>query len=181
MVAPCIGVISSCYETDPRLHTTLYWYLCGQVRCGGKRWRSTSPRPPCDETASVSVGPSPRQTPGPPCPYPSDSPPPDATTKHAVGPSTCSTPSDHDKTKTDGRDPPQAIHVWTCRDKKRHRLDIRLKKLSIALKCTLLPIYHSLRGKTVGSCAQNSPFIHFLSFLWVHILSIQRFLSHYAL
>ena len=73
------------------------------------------------------------------------------------------------------------IHVWTCRDKKRHRLDIRLKKLSIALKCTLLPIYHSLRGKTVGSCAQNSPFIHFLSFLWVHILSIQRFLSHYAL
>ena len=39
------------------------------------RWSSASPRPPCDGTPSSSVWPSPRQTPGPSCPYPSDRPP----------------------------------------------------------------------------------------------------------
>ena len=49
----------------------------GQVRYGGIRWSSASPpRPSCDGSRS-SVWPSPRQTPGPPCPYPSDSPPSD--------------------------------------------------------------------------------------------------------
>ena len=33
---------------------------------------SASPRPPCDGTPSSSVWPSPRQTPGPSCPYPPD-------------------------------------------------------------------------------------------------------------
>ena len=48
--------------------------LSGQVRYGGIRRSSASPRPPCDGTPSSSVWPSPRQTPGPPCPYPSDRP-----------------------------------------------------------------------------------------------------------
>ena len=47
----------------------------GQVRHEGIRRSSASPRPPCDGTTSASVWPSPRQTPGPPCPYPSDRPP----------------------------------------------------------------------------------------------------------
>ena len=53
----------------------------GQVRYEGIRRSSASPRPPCDGTHSASVGPSPRQTPGPSCPYPSDRTPPDATMK----------------------------------------------------------------------------------------------------
>ena len=39
------------------------------------RRSSALPRPPCDGTTSASVWPSPRQTPGPSCPYPSDRPP----------------------------------------------------------------------------------------------------------
>ena len=42
--------------------------------------------PPCDGTPWSSVWPSPRQTPGPPCPYPSDRPPPDATMKRVDAP-----------------------------------------------------------------------------------------------
>ena len=48
----------------------------GQVRNWGIRRSSASPRPPCAGTPSASVWPSPRQTPGPPCPYPSDRTPP---------------------------------------------------------------------------------------------------------
>ena len=44
----------------------------GRVRYGGIRRSSASPRPHCDGTPSSSVWPSPRQTPGPPCPHPSD-------------------------------------------------------------------------------------------------------------
>ena len=43
-----------------------------QVRSGMGTY--ASPRPPCDGTPSPSVWPSPRQTPGPPCAYPSDRP-----------------------------------------------------------------------------------------------------------
>ena len=49
--------------------------LLGQVRYGGIRRSSASPRPPCDGTPSASVWPSSRQTPCPSCPYPSDRPP----------------------------------------------------------------------------------------------------------
>ena len=49
----------------------------GQVSYGAIRRSSASPRPPCDGIPSASVWPSPRQTPGPPCPHPS----PYATTK----------------------------------------------------------------------------------------------------
>ena len=52
-----------------------------QVRCGGIQRSSASPRPPCDGTPSSSVWPSPRQTPVPSCPYPSDRTPSDATMK----------------------------------------------------------------------------------------------------
>ena len=40
----------------------------GEIRYGGIRQSSSSPRPPCDGTPSASVCPSPRQTPGPSCP-----------------------------------------------------------------------------------------------------------------
>ena len=51
------------------------YILLRQVRYGGVRRSSASPRPPCDGTPSSSVWPSPRQTPDPSCPYPSDRPP----------------------------------------------------------------------------------------------------------
>ena len=50
-------------------------YSPGQVRCGSIRPSSASPRPLCDGTPSSYVWPSPRQTPGSSCPYPSDRPP----------------------------------------------------------------------------------------------------------
>ena len=50
----------------------------GQVRYGGIRWIADASRPPCDGTISASVWPSPRQTPGLPCPYPLDRTPPEA-------------------------------------------------------------------------------------------------------
>ena len=40
----------------------------------------------CDGTPSAFVWPSPRQTPSPPCPYPSDRTPPDATMKRVDAP-----------------------------------------------------------------------------------------------
>ena len=49
---PCLGFSSTMY-----------------VRSG---MGNASPRPPCDGTPSDSVWPSPKQTPGPSCPYPSD-------------------------------------------------------------------------------------------------------------
>ena len=67
-------------------------------KCGEIRRSSASPRPPCDGISSVSeaeviplpsqidslsIWPSSRQTPDPPCPYPSDRTRPDAITKHA--------------------------------------------------------------------------------------------------
>ena len=48
---------------------------------GDIRRSSASPRPSCDGTSLASVWPSPRQTTGPSCPYPSDRTPPDATMK----------------------------------------------------------------------------------------------------
>ena len=47
-------------------------------------------------TPSASVWPSPRQTPGPPCPYTSDRTPPDATMKPVGGPSAWSSYSDRE-------------------------------------------------------------------------------------
>ena len=58
---------------------------------------------------SASVWPLPRQTPGPPCPYPSDRTPPYATMKRVGAPSAWSSPSDLDKKESDGRDPPQGV------------------------------------------------------------------------
>ena len=46
-------------------------------RYGGIRRSSASSRTTCDGTSSTSVWPSPRQTPGPPCPCPSGRPPSD--------------------------------------------------------------------------------------------------------
>ena len=57
-----------------------------QVRCGDIRRSSASPRPPCDGTLWASVWPSPSQTPGPPCPYPSNGTPPDANMKREGAP-----------------------------------------------------------------------------------------------
>ena len=71
----------------------------GQVRYGGIRRSSASP---CDGTPSVSVWPSPRQTPGPPCPYPSDRTPPDATMKPVDALPAWSCHSDLDKNPMDG-------------------------------------------------------------------------------
>ena len=58
----------------------------GQVRNGDIRRSSALSRPPCDDTPSTSVWPSPRQTPWPPCPYPSGRAPPDATLKPVDAP-----------------------------------------------------------------------------------------------
>ena len=59
----------------------------GQVRSGGIYRSSASPRPTCDCTPSASVWPSPRQTPGPPCPHPPDRTPADASMKRVGAPS----------------------------------------------------------------------------------------------
>ena len=76
---------------------------------GDTRRSSASPRPPCDGTPSASVWPSPRQTPGPSCPYPSEIRPPDATMKRVGAPSAWFSHSDLDKKESDGRDPPQGV------------------------------------------------------------------------
>ena len=76
---------------------------------------SASPRPPCDGTHSASVWPSPRQTPGPPCPYPSDRTSAGATTKPVdapsawFNPSAWTSPSDLDRKEPDEWDPPQGV------------------------------------------------------------------------
>ena len=70
----------------------------GQVRYGGIRRSNASPRPPCDGTPSASVWPSPRQTPGPPRPHPSDRTPPYATTKRVGAPLAWTSSSDLDNT-----------------------------------------------------------------------------------
>ena len=79
------------------------------VRYGGIRRSSASPRPPCNGTPSASVWPSPRQTPGPPCPHPTDRTPPDATIKRVGAPSAWTSPSDLDRKESDGRDSPQGV------------------------------------------------------------------------
>ena len=67
---------------------------------------SASSHPLCDGTLSASVWPSPRQTPDPLCPHPSDRTPPDATMKRVNAPSAWTSPSGLDKKESDGRDPP---------------------------------------------------------------------------
>ena len=67
--------------------------LC-QVRYGGIHRSSPSPRPPCNGIPSASVWPSPRRTPGPPCPYPSFRTPLDATMKPVDATSLWSSHSD---------------------------------------------------------------------------------------
>ena len=59
---------------------------------------SASPRPPCDGTPTASVWPSPRQTTGPPCPYPLGRTAPDAIMKPVDAPSSWFSPSDLDET-----------------------------------------------------------------------------------
>ena len=56
-------------------------------------------RPTCDCTPSASAWPSPRQSPGPSCPYPSDRTPPDATMKRVDASLAWSSPSDLDNKK----------------------------------------------------------------------------------
>ena len=71
--------------------------LAGQVSYGGIRRSSASPCPPRTSTTSVAVWPSPRQTPGRPCPYPSNMTQPDATMKRVDAPSSWTRPSDLDR------------------------------------------------------------------------------------
>ena len=58
-----------------------FYFYQGQLRYWGIRRSSASPRPHCDGTPAASVWPSPRQSPGPPCPHPSDRTPHEATQK----------------------------------------------------------------------------------------------------
>ena len=84
-----------------------------RVRYGGIRQSSASPRPFCDGAPSSSVWPSPRQTPGPSCPYSLDRTPPDANMKSVDAPSAWSSPSDVGKKESDGRDPyVHAAQFW---------------------------------------------------------------------
>ena len=62
-------VLSSRISTDPSFEIIK---VKGQVSYGSIRRNSALPRPPCDDTPSASVWPSPRRTPEPPCPYPND-------------------------------------------------------------------------------------------------------------
>ena len=66
--------------------THAFLIVLGQVRYEGIRRSSASPRPHCDGTSSSSVWPSPRQTPGLSCPYPTDRTAPDATMKRVDAP-----------------------------------------------------------------------------------------------
>ena len=94
-------VQQSCFYTSYWISgfNSQYW---GEVRYGGIRRSSASPRPPCDGTPSASVWPSPRQTPGPPCPYPSDRTPPDATMKRVEAPFAFSSHSDLERRAWNG-------------------------------------------------------------------------------
>ena len=84
------ALLDSCLERmlpPPEGHNILYsaWqflYRSGQVwgHTSEQVWEHT-PRSPCNCIHSASVCTLPRQTPGPPCPYPSDRTPPDATMK----------------------------------------------------------------------------------------------------
>ena len=73
----------------------------GQVRCGG---HTPSLHPPCGGTPSAPVWPSPRRTPGPSGPYPSDGTKPDVTTNQEGSPSAWFISSGYDMTESDGRD-----------------------------------------------------------------------------
>ena len=79
----------------------------------GQRWRHTPEQCVAASTSrrySFSLRlPSPRQTPGPQCPHPSDRTPPDANMKRVGAPSTWTSPSDLDKKESDGRHPPQGV------------------------------------------------------------------------
>ena len=78
---------------SPRTTTVSGIFLIHRSGMGEISRSSASPRPPCDGTPSASVWPSPGQTPGPSCPYPSDRTPPDATMKHVDAQSAWSSPS----------------------------------------------------------------------------------------
>ena len=83
-----------------------------EVRYGGIRRGSASPRPPCDGTPSASVSRwSILQADARPAmPYPSDGTPPDATMKRVGAPSAWTSPSDLDKKESDEWD------RWVCID-----------------------------------------------------------------
>ena len=87
----------------------LYW--SGQVRYGCIRRSIASSRPPCDGIPSASVWQSPRQAPGPPCPYPSDRTPPDAIMKRVGAPSAWTSPSDLDKKEIEMEEHSETKHT----------------------------------------------------------------------
>ena len=87
--------------------------LRSQVRYGSIHRKL--PRTFYNGTRSASDWPSPRQTPGPPCPFPSDRTPPYATMKLVDAPLTWSSPSDLDNKESDGRDPPQGVAPYAHR------------------------------------------------------------------
>ena len=93
---PCILKFTTSNERYYRVRNMTHNTVTSQdqVRYGGIRRSSASPRPPSDGTPSASVRPSPRQTPGPLRPYPSDRVPPDANMMPVDAPSAWSTPSD---------------------------------------------------------------------------------------
>ena len=87
--------------------------LSGQFSVSYIRQSSASPRPPCDGTISlVSVWPSPRQTPGPPGSYSSNS---IEDLKHVVGHMAWSGLSDFDKTESDWREPLYTVETHAHR------------------------------------------------------------------
>ena len=84
VTANCLKLVCSHFSAVRNIVRTVQMFAPHSSQWPSRQVRhgcSASPRPPCDGTPSAYVWPSPRPTPSPSCPYPSDKTPPDATTK----------------------------------------------------------------------------------------------------